>query len=55
MRVDGVEVSWYSEKSQRLVRIANGEEVVLRHLTLASATNEQTLLFAAQKMVADGG
>jgi hypothetical protein len=55
MRADRVEVSWDSEKSQWLVRIVSGEEVVRRHLKLPSGADEQTLRSAAQKTVADEG
>lgn len=55
MRADRVEVSWDTQKSQWLVRIANGEEVLRRHLKLPSSADEQTLRAAAQKTVADEG
>lgn len=55
MRADGVEISWDTEKSQWLVRITSGEEVVRRHLNLPSSADEQTLRAAAQKTVADEG
>lgn len=55
MRADRVEVSWDSEKSQWLVRIVNGEEVVRRHLNLPSTADEAALRNAAQKTVADEG
>jgi hypothetical protein len=55
MRADRVEVSWDSQKSQWLVRIANGEEVVRRHLKLPSAADDQALRSAAQETVADEG
>lgn len=55
MRADRVEVSWDTQKSQWLVRITSGEEVVRRHLNLPSSADEQTLRAAAQKTVADEG
>jgi len=55
MRADRVEVSWDTQKSQWLVRIANGEEVLRRHLKLPSSADEQTLRDAAQQTVADEG
>ena len=55
MRADRVEVSWDTQKSQWLVRIVNGEEVVRRHLKLPSSADEQTLRAAAQKTVTDEG
>jgi hypothetical protein len=55
MRADRVEVSWDSQKSQWLIRIASGEEVLRRHLKLPSNADEQTLRAAAQKTVAEEG
>lgn len=55
MHADRVEVSWDAEKSQWLVRIASGEEVLRRHLKLPSSADEATLRAAAQKTVTDEG
>ena len=55
MRADRVEVSWDSEKSQWLVRIVSGEEVLRRHLKLSSNSDKQALLAAALKTVKDEG
>lgn len=55
MRADRVEMSWDSEKSQWLVRIVNGEEVVRRHVKLSSNADEAALRAAAQKTVTDEG
>lgn len=55
MRADRVEVSWDLEKSQWLVRIVSGEEVVRRHVKLASDAAEQSLRSAAQQTVTDEG
>jgi hypothetical protein len=55
MHADRVEVSWDSQKSQWLIRIASGEEVLRRHLKLPSNADEQTLRAAAQKTVAEEG
>lgn len=55
MRADRVEVSWDSEKSQWLVRIVSGEEVLRRHLKLSSNSDEQALRAAALKTVTDEG
>ncbi|MGC1107088.1 MAG: hypothetical protein WA876_11165 [Candidatus Acidiferrales bacterium] len=55
MRADRVEVSWDSQKSQWLVRIVNGEEVLRRHVKLSSNADEEALRAAAQKTVADEG
>lgn len=55
MRADRIEVSWDTQKSQWLVRIVNGEEVLRRHVKLANNADEQTLRAAAQKTVTDEG
>jgi hypothetical protein len=55
MHADRVEVSWDAGKSQWLVRIQTGEEVIRRHSNLAKNADEQTLRFAAQKTLADEG
>ncbi len=55
MRADRVEVSWDADKSQWLVRIVNGEEVVRRHVKLSSNADDAALRAAAQKTVTDEG
>lgn len=55
MRADRVEVSWDSEKSQWLMRIVSGEEVVRRHVKLASNADDAALRAAAQQTVTDEG
>lgn len=55
MRADRVEVSWDGNKSQWLVRIQSGEEVIRRHCDLPKAVDEQTLRQAAQKTLQDEG
>jgi hypothetical protein len=55
MQADRVEISWDSQKSNWLVRIEAGEEVVRRHLALARETPEPTLRAAAQKIAEDEG
>ena len=55
MRADRVEVSWDTAKSNWLVRIQAGEEVIRRHCDLPQNADEQTLRAAAQKTVADEG
>jgi hypothetical protein len=55
MQADRVEISWDSEKSNWLVRIEAGEEVVRRHLALPRETPEPTLRAAAQKIAEDEG
>jgi hypothetical protein len=55
MRPDRVEVSWDTEKSQWLIRIQNGEEVLRRHCKTPKAADDQTLRAAAAKTVLDEG
>jgi hypothetical protein len=55
MQADRVEISWDSEKSNWLVRIEAGEEVVRRHLALPRETPEPTLRTAVQKIAEDEG
>ena len=55
MRADRVEISWDSEKSNWLIRIEAGEEVVRRHCDLPRNADEATLRTAAQKTVKDEG
>ena len=55
MRADRVDVSWNAEKSNWLVRIQAGEEVIRRHCDLAKNTDEQALRAAALKTVQDEG
>jgi len=55
MRADHVEVSWDADKSNWLVRIKSGEEVIRRHCKLPKDADEQSLRVAAQKVVQDEG
>jgi hypothetical protein len=55
MRADRVEVSWDAGKSQWLVRIQNGEEVIRRHHKAPKDADEQTLRTIAEKAVRDEG
>ena len=55
MQADRVEVSWDSQKSNWLVRIEAGEEVVRRHLDLPRETAESELSVAALKTARDEG
>lgn len=55
MRADRVEVSWDAGKSQWLMRIESGAEVIRRHCKLPKDANEQTLRSAAQQTVRDEG
>jgi hypothetical protein len=55
MRADKVEVSWDAAKSQWLVRIQAGEEVLRRHCDLPQNAGEQELRQAAQDTLKDEG
>jgi hypothetical protein len=55
MHADRVELSWDSAKSQWLLRIAAGEEVIRRHCALPRDADEKTLRSAVEKTVADEG
>lgn len=55
MRADRVEISWDNEKSNWLIRIEAGEEVVRRHCDLPRDADEAALRAAAQKTIEDEG
>ncbi len=55
MHPDRVEVSWDAKKSNWLVRIETGEEVIRRHCDVPKDADEQTLRSVAQKTVRDEG
>ena len=55
MRADRVEVSWDANKSNWVVRIQSGEEVIRRHCDLPRNADEQALRTAAQKTIQDEG
>ncbi len=55
MRADRVEVSWDATKSNWLVRIVKGEEVIRRHCKAPKDADEQTLRSAARKTVQEEG
>ncbi|HZU32224.1 MAG TPA: hypothetical protein VFB79_13995 [Candidatus Angelobacter sp.] len=55
MRADRVEVSWDTEKSKWLIRIAVGEEVIRRYCDLSQNASETDLRAAAQKTLQDEG
>jgi hypothetical protein len=55
MRADRVEVSWDAEKSQWLIRIQNGEEVIRRRCKTPKDADDSTLRSAAVKTVQDEG
>ena len=55
MRADRVELSWDAAKSEWLLRIEAGEEVIRRHCAVPKNADEQTLRSAARKTVEDEG
>ena len=55
MHADRVELSWDGAKSQWLLRIEAGEEVIRRHCSLPRDADEKTLRAAVEKTVADEG
>jgi len=55
MRADSVDMSWDAAKSQWLVRIGSGEEVIRRHCKMAKDADEQKLRSAAQETLQDEG
>jgi hypothetical protein len=55
MRAEKVEVSWDAKKSEWLVRIQSGEEVIRRHCRLPKNADEQALRSAAQSTLTDEG
>jgi len=55
MRTDRVEVSWDNDKSDWLVRIVNGEEVIRRHCKAPKDADENTLRAKAAETVKDEG
>ena len=55
MRADHVEISWDAEKSNWMVKIKSGAEVIRRHCKLPKDADEQSLRTAAQHVVHDEG
>lgn len=55
MLADRVEVSWDNDKSNWLVRIESGEEVIRRHCDLPKDADEKSLRSAAQQTARDEG
>jgi len=55
MHADRVEVSWDTNKSNWLVRIMTGEEVIRRHCKAPKDADEQTLRSVVQKTVQEEG
>jgi hypothetical protein len=55
MRADRVELSWDTVKSDWLVRIISGEEVIRRHFKARQDADDNTLLASAQNEVREEG
>ncbi|HEV2197088.1 MAG TPA: hypothetical protein VGR55_16005 [Candidatus Acidoferrum sp.] len=55
MRADRVEVSWDTTKSNWLVRIVTGEEVIRRRCKAPKDADEQTLRSVAKQTIQDEG
>ncbi|MGH9741616.1 MAG: hypothetical protein ACRD51_04620 [Candidatus Acidiferrum sp.] len=55
MRADRVELTWDSGKSDWLVRIVSGEEVIRRHCKSPKDADEKTLRAKAEQTVKDEG
>jgi hypothetical protein len=55
MHADRVELSWDATKSDWLLRIEAGEEVIRRHCAVSKNADEQTLRSAARQTVEDEG
>jgi hypothetical protein len=55
MRADRVEVTWDKSKSNWLIRITSGEEVIRRHCKIPKNADEQTLRSTALKTLQDEG
>ncbi len=55
MLADRVEVTWDASKSNWLVRIQSGEEVIRRHCSLPNSADDQTIRSAVQKLAQDEG
>jgi hypothetical protein len=55
MRADRVEVTWDKSKSNWLIRIISGEEVIRRYSKIPKDADEQTLHSAVQKTLQEDG
>jgi hypothetical protein len=55
MRADRVEASWDAGKSDWLIRIQSGEEVIRRHCRVAKNADEPTVRAAAEKTTTEEG
>ena len=55
MRANYAEISWDAAKSQWLVRIESGEEVIRRHCKAAKDADEPSLRSMAERTLQDEG
>jgi hypothetical protein len=55
MRADSAEMSWDKSRSQWLLRIKIGDEVIRRHCKVAQSADDQKLRTIAQETVRDEG
>jgi hypothetical protein len=55
MRADRVEISWDADKSNWLVRITSGEEVIRRRCKAPKDSDEPALRALAQRTAQDEG
>lgn len=55
MRANSVEVSWDNEKSDWVIRMQSGDEVIRRHCKAPKDTDEKTLRAKAEETVKDEG
>jgi hypothetical protein len=55
MQLDHVEVSWDEAKSNWVVRMEMGGDVIRRHCDMPKNADEQALRSAAQKVAKDEG
>ncbi len=55
MRADRVEVSWDSQKSDWVIRMQSGDEVIRRHCKAPRDADEKTLRAKAAETVKDEG
>jgi hypothetical protein len=55
MRPDRAEFLWDAAKSEWMIRIETGEEVIRRHCDAPKHADDQTLRSTAQKTVEDEG
>jgi len=55
MRADRVELSWDADKSNWLIRITSGEEVIRRRFQARKDADDKTLISTAQQEVRDEG